>query len=61
MSTVAITGGAGLVLRGAIRDSAALAEVRVGVQALGATPRKSGKAGRGAIGVPSGARATLIG
>ncbi|WP_063726927.1 ribonuclease E activity regulator RraA [Streptomyces sp. RTd22] len=45
-------GWAGLVLRGAIRDSVALAEVRVGVQALGTIPRKSGKAGRGAVDVP---------
>ncbi|RNF77893.1 S-adenosylmethionine: 2-demethylmenaquinone methyltransferase [Streptomyces botrytidirepellens] len=45
-------GWAGLVLYGAIRDSVALAGIRVGVQALGAIPCKSGKAGRGAVDVP---------
>ena len=45
-------GWAGLVLHGAIRDSVAIADVRVGVQALGTIPRKSGKAGRGAVDVP---------
>lgn len=45
-------GWAGLVILGAVRDTVALAEVAVGVQALGTHPRKSGRAGKGAVGVP---------
>jgi regulator of ribonuclease activity A len=45
-------GWAGLVIRGAVRDVTALAGVHLGVQALGVTPRKSGKAGVGEIDVP---------
>ncbi|WP_320775961.1 ribonuclease E activity regulator RraA [Streptomyces sp. CRN 30] len=47
-------GWAGLVINGAVRDSAALAEIEVGVQALGTNPRKSGKAGLGAVDIPVG-------
>ncbi|MFJ9558446.1 ribonuclease E activity regulator RraA [Streptomyces fuscichromogenes] len=46
------TGWAGLVVHGAVRDVAAMAGIHLGVQALGADPRKSGKAGVGALGVP---------
>lgn len=45
-------GWAGVVIHGAVRDVAALAGIRLGVQALGATPRKSGKAGIGEVDVP---------
>ncbi len=37
---------------GAIRDSAVLVGIDIGVQALGTNPRKSGKAGAGAVDVP---------
>jgi regulator of ribonuclease activity A len=45
-------GWAGLVIRGAVRDAALLADVRVGVRALGANPRRSGKAGKGEVDAP---------
>ncbi|MFJ8109181.1 ribonuclease E activity regulator RraA [Streptomyces sp. NPDC096132] len=45
-------GWAGLVILGAVRDVAVLAGISVGVQALGSNPRKSGKAGSGAVDVP---------
>jgi regulator of ribonuclease activity A len=44
-------GWAGLVVHGAIRDSAALAQLGLGIKALGANPRKSGKTGAGAVDV----------
>ncbi|MFD8521683.1 ribonuclease E activity regulator RraA [Streptomyces capillispiralis] len=45
-------GWAGLVLHGAVRDSAALADLRLGVKALGTIPRKSAKTGTGSVDVP---------
>ncbi|MFJ7998151.1 ribonuclease E activity regulator RraA [Streptomyces sp. NPDC096310] len=45
-------GWAGVVVHGAVRDSAALAEMELGVQALGTNPRKSAKAGEGAVDLP---------
>lgn len=45
-------GWAGLILHGAVRDSAALASLELGVKALGTTPRKSGKSAEGAVDVP---------
>ncbi|MFJ8399154.1 ribonuclease E activity regulator RraA [Streptomyces microflavus] len=45
-------GWAGLVLHGAVRDSAALSGLRLGIKALGTIPRKSSKAGAGAVDVP---------
>ncbi|WAP59701.1 ribonuclease E activity regulator RraA [Streptomyces sp. S465] len=45
-------GWAGLVLHGAVRDSVALAGLRLGVKALGTIPRKSAKDGAGAVDVP---------
>ncbi|MFC8374022.1 MULTISPECIES: ribonuclease E activity regulator RraA [unclassified Streptomyces] len=45
-------GWAGLVLHGAVRDSAALAGLRLGVKALGTVPRKSAKDSAGAVDVP---------
>lgn len=47
-------GWAGLVLHGAVRDSAALARLDIGIKALGTNPRKSSKDGVGAIDVPVG-------
>ncbi|MDV6288035.1 hypothetical protein R2F25_09150 [Streptomyces sp. UP1A-1] len=45
------TAGLGLVLHGAVRDSATLAGLRLGIKALGAIPRKSAKEGAGAVDV----------
>jgi regulator of ribonuclease activity A len=45
-------GWAGLVLHGAVRDTAALACLDLGIKALGTNPRKSGKTGAGALDVP---------
>ncbi len=44
-------GWAGLVVHGAVRDSAALAGLDLGIKALGTTPRKSSKTGAGAVDV----------
>ena len=40
-------GWAGVVINGAIRDSAAIGRLPIGVKALGTNPRKSGKTGTG--------------
>jgi regulator of ribonuclease activity A len=45
-------GWAGLVLHGAVRDSAALTHLDLGVKALGTNPRKSAKSGAGAVDIP---------
>ncbi|MEU6678838.1 ribonuclease E activity regulator RraA [Streptomyces sp. NPDC046925] len=45
-------GWAGLVLHGAVRDSAVLAGLRIGIKALGTIPRKSSKEAKGAVDVP---------
>ncbi len=42
----------GVILHGAVRDVAALADVTIGIKALGSNPRKSAKLGTGAIDVP---------
>ena len=47
-------GWAGLVINGAVRDSAVLAGLQLGIKALGTNPRKSSKAGHGAVDVPVG-------
>lgn len=47
-------GWAGIVVHGAIRDSAAIAALPLGVKALGTNPRKSAKAGLGEVGTPVG-------
>lgn len=44
-------GWAGVVINGAIRDRSALAELPLGVKALGSNPRKSAKAGAGELDV----------
>ncbi len=45
------SGWAGLIIHGAIRDSAAIARLPIGVKALGTNPRKSGKTGHGSLDV----------
>lgn len=45
-------GWAGLVIWGAIRDSVALAQLELGIKALGSNPRKSGKESVGQIDIP---------
>lgn len=45
-------GWAGLVVYGAVRDTAELRECAVGIKALAAVPRKSDKLGRGQVDVP---------
>ena len=45
-------GWAGLIVHGAIRDRVAIAALDLGVKALGSNPRKSAKAGVGALDVP---------
>jgi regulator of ribonuclease activity A len=45
-------GWAGLVLHGAIRDSAAIGQLELGVKALGTNPRRSAKTGDGEVDVP---------
>ncbi|HEU5042252.1 MAG TPA: ribonuclease E activity regulator RraA [Gemmatimonadales bacterium] len=47
----AANGWSGLVVYGAVRDVAELAEAPVGIKALAASPRRSAKAGAGARGV----------
>ncbi|WIM67600.1 ribonuclease E activity regulator RraA [Corynebacterium breve] len=42
-------GWAGVIIHGAIRDSAAVAEMDLGVKALGTNPRKSSKEGIGHV------------
>jgi regulator of ribonuclease activity A len=45
-------GWAGLVIWGAVRDSVALAQLDLGIKALGSNPCKSGKSSVGEIDVP---------
>ena len=45
-------GWVGIVVRGGIRDIAALATMPIGVLALGTHPRKSARVGQGLAGVP---------
>src|SRR3979490_1746678 len=45
-------GWAGIVVHGAIRDSAALAMMDLGIKALGTNPRRGAKAGAGEIDLP---------
>ncbi len=49
-------GWAGVVINGAIRDRTAIAELPLGVKALGSNPRKSAKAGAGERHCASAAR-----
>ena len=43
---------AGVIVNGAIRDSAVLAGIPLGIKALGTNPRKSAKTGQGELDVP---------
>ncbi|MCI2418548.1 ribonuclease E activity regulator RraA [Saccharopolyspora sp. K220] len=43
-------GWSGVIINGAVRDSALLADMDFGVKALGTNPRKSTKTGAGAVG-----------
>jgi regulator of ribonuclease activity A len=45
-------GWAGIVVHGAIRDSAAMAMLDLGIKALGTNPRKGAKAGAGEVDIP---------
>ncbi|MCI2265525.1 ribonuclease E activity regulator RraA [Sediminivirga luteola] len=45
-------GWAGVVINGAVRDRRALADLDLGVKALGSNPRKSAKEGLGELDVP---------
>ncbi len=45
-------GWAGIVINGAVRDSKRLAQLDLGIKALGVTPVRSAKTGIGAIDVP---------
>jgi len=45
-------GWAGIVINGVVRDARRLAEVNLGIKALGVTPVRSAKRGVGALGVP---------
>jgi regulator of ribonuclease activity A len=45
-------GWAGIVVNGAIRDSAAIGSMPIGLKALGTNPRRSAKTGAGAVDVP---------
>jgi regulator of ribonuclease activity A len=42
----------GVVVYGAVRDTVGLAQLELGVKAVGSTPRRSGKSGLGAVDVP---------
>ena len=45
-------GWSGLVINGCVRDVEALAQLAIGIKALGTNPRPSGKAGDGDVDVP---------
>ena len=45
-------GWAGLVIHGAVRDTVALAELDIGIKALGSNPWRSSKNGTGQVDVP---------
>lgn len=45
-------GWTGIVVNGAVRDTAVLAGMEFGVKALGSNPRKSGKTGEGVVDEP---------
>jgi regulator of ribonuclease activity A len=45
-------GWAGVIINGAIRDSAEIADIEIGVKALGVNPAKSAKQGAGQVDVP---------
>ena len=45
-------GWSGLVINGAVRDSAELAGIEIGIKALGVNPAKSSKTGAGEVDIP---------
>ena len=45
-------GWSGIVVNGCVRDVGALAELPIGIKALGTNPKPSGKAGTGEVDVP---------
>jgi regulator of ribonuclease activity A len=51
-ASAAANGWAGVIVRGAVRDRTALADLDLGVKALGSNPRKSAKEGAGEVDVP---------
>jgi regulator of ribonuclease activity A len=48
----AAAGWAGIIVNGAVRDAQALASIDIGLLALAVVPRRAGKAGIGARGIP---------
>ncbi len=44
-------GWAGIIVNGCIRDSAVIADMAIGIHALGTNPRKSTKADQGSVGI----------
>jgi regulator of ribonuclease activity A len=50
--TAARNGWAGVILNGAVRDTAVLSEIPLGIQALGVNPRRSAATGAGERDVP---------
>jgi regulator of ribonuclease activity A len=53
IAEIAVANGwSGLIVNGCVRDVVALAELPIGIKALGTNPRPSGKAGAGETGVP---------
>jgi regulator of ribonuclease activity A len=51
-SLAAENGWSGILVYGAVRDLAELRAVRIGIKALAASPRRSGKRGSGRHGIP---------
>lgn len=51
-ATAAANGWAGFVINGSVRDSVALADIPIGVKAVGTNPRRSDKDGTGERDVP---------
>ena len=45
-------GWSGLLINGCVRDSVDLARISIGIRALTATPVRSGKEGKGSVGLP---------
>lgn len=48
----ASNGWSGVIVHGAVRDTAGLAELDIGIKAVGPTPRRSGKTGEGRVDAP---------
>jgi regulator of ribonuclease activity A len=51
-ASAAASGWAGVIIFGAVRDTAALAGIELGIKALGTNPRKSAKRATGKVDVP---------